>query len=478
MVFSDLFFIFTFLPTFILCYLLASGIDRWTGNNSNIAKNIVLVVFSLIFYAWGEPVYVFLMIGSVIINYFVGRLIDKGEGTGRKTALTIGLILNIAILGTFKYAGFFGEILQSLGLPVTPPAIALPIGISFYTFQSISYLIDVYRRESPVQRRFINLLLYISMFPQLIAGPIVRYGTVAKEIMQRRICTRDFAEGIYRFLIGLGKKVIIANQMSEIVDQFLVNGLSELSTGGAWIGVLAFTFQIYFDFSGYSDMAIGLGRCMGFHFNENFRHPYCCNSITDFWRRWHISLGSFFRDYVYIPMGGNRRHQALNILVVWFLTGMWHGASWNFIIWGLYFGLIVMIEKYTLLRVIGKIPSALLHVYSLLLVVTGWGIFYFDDFRKMTTFFQAYFGQSPHATDFTVESALTDHFWLWIVSIVLSMPVRDAVANGLQKMMGSDSHVYPVIINTSRILLSVVILILSTALLVGATNNAFIYTRF
>ncbi len=478
MVFSDLFFIFTFLPTFILCYLLASGIDRWTGNNSNIAKNIVLVVFSLIFYAWGEPVYVFLMIGSVIINYFVGRLIDKGEGTGRKTALTIGLILNIAILGTFKYAGFFGEILQSLGLPVTPPAIALPIGISFYTFQSISYLIDVYRRESPVQRRFINLLLYISMFPQLIAGPIVRYGTVAKEIMQRRICTKDFAEGIYRFLIGLGKKVIIANQMSEIVDQFLVNGLSELSTGGAWIGVLAFTFQIYFDFSGYSDMAIGLGRCMGFHFNENFRHPYCCNSITDFWRRWHISLGSFFRDYVYIPMGGNRRHQALNILVVWFLTGMWHGASWNFIIWGLYFGLIVMIEKYTLLRVIGKIPSALLHVYSLLLVVTGWGIFYFDDFRKMTTFFQAYFGQSTHTTDFTVESALTDHFWLWIVAIVLSMPVRDAVANGLQKMMGSDSHVYPVIINTSRILLSVVILILSTALLVGATNNAFIYTRF
>ena len=478
MVFSDLFFIFTFLPTFILCYLLASGIDRWTGNNSNIAKNIVLVVFSLIFYAWGEPVYVFLMIGSVIINYFVGRLIDKGEGTGRKTALTIGLILNIAILGTFKYAGFFGEILQSLGLPVTPPAIALPIGISFYTFQSISYLIDVYRRESPVQRRFINLLLYISMFPQLIAGPIVRYGTVAKEIMQRRICTRDFAEGIYRFLIGLGKKVIIANQMSEIVDQFLVNGLSELSTGGAWIGVLAFTFQIYFDFSGYSDMAIGLGRCMGFHFNENFRHPYCCNSITDFWRRWHISLGSFFRDYVYIPMGGNRRHQALNILVVWFLTGMWHGASWNFIIWGLYFGLIVMIEKYTLLRVIGKIPSALLHVYSMLLVVTGWGIFYFDDFRKMTTFFQAYFGQSTHATDFTVESALTDHFWLWIVAIVLSMPVRDAVANELQKMMGSDSHVYPVIINTSRILLSVVILILSTALLVGATNNAFIYTRF
>lgn len=483
MVFSDLFFIFAFLPSFLALYFIAYWIDRrffseGKGLQMNTTvRNVVLVVFSLIFYAWGEPVYVFLMLASSLMNYVAGLAIARGD-THRKTALVIGLTLNLLVLATFKYAGFFADTLTAIGLPVANPGISLPIGISFYTFQSISYLIDVYRHEAPVQRRYYDLLLYISMFPQLIAGPIVRYDVVAMEIGSRRVTQYDFVCGSYRFLIGLGKKVILANQLSEISTQFLGGNLANTSTAGAWVGILAFTLQIFFDFSGYSDMAIGLGRCLGFHFAENFNHPYISKTITEFWRRWHMSLGSFFRDYVYIPMGGNRRHQALNILVVWFLTGMWHGASWNFIIWGLYFGLIVMIEKYTLLRVIGKIPSALLHVYSLLLVVTGWGIFYFDDFRKMTTFFQAYFGQSTHATDFTVESALTDHFWLWIVAIVLSMPVRDAVANGLQKMMGSDSHVYPVIINTSRILLSVIILILSTALLVGATNNAFIYTRF
>lgn len=479
MVFADLFFLFSFLPTFIICYMLATLIDRWFGGeHRNIAKNITLVIFSFIFYAWGEPVYVFLMLACVVVNYIVGLLIEKAEGKKRKGALTIGLIVNIAILATFKYANFFAEILNSIGLPVKSPEIALPIGISFYTFQSISYLIDVYRKESPVQRRFVNLLLYISMFPQLIAGPIVRYGTVAKEILERRVNASDFAEGLYRFLIGLGKKVIVANQFSEIADQFLVGGLSQLSTGGAWIGVLAFTFQIYFDFSGYSDMAIGLGRCMGFHFNENFRHPYCCNSITDFWRRWHISLGSFFRDYVYIPMGGNRRHQALNILVVWFLTGMWHGASWNFIIWGVYFGIIVMLEKYTILKIINKIPSPLLHIYSLLLVITGWGIFYFDDFSKMTTFFTAYFGLGNVATDFTIQSALTDHFWLWIAAIMLSMPLRDALSRLTCKITRGENAAYHNTIFFARIVLSVVILILSTALLVGATNNAFIYTRF
>lgn len=479
MVFSDLFFLFAFLPAFIMCYLIAALIDKSVGtHHGNALKNAALVVFSLIFYAWGEPVYVFLMMGCVVVNYLVGRLIDKSEGGGRKTSLTIGVILNIAILGTFKYANFFADVLTSIGVPVASPKIALPIGISFYTFQSISYLIDVYRKESPVQCRFGNLLLYISMFPQLIAGPIVRYGTVAREITERKISSDDFAYGIYRFLIGLGKKVIIANQLSEISDQFLVNGLSELSTGGAWIGVIAFTFQIYFDFSGYSDMAIGLGRCLGFHFNENFNHPYCCNSITDFWRRWHISLGSFFRDYVYIPMGGNRRHQPLNILVVWFLTGMWHGASWNFIIWGVYFGIIVMLEKYTLLRVINKIPSALLHIYSLLLVITGWGIFYFDDFGKMTTFFNAYFGHSIYPTDFTIQSAMTDYFWLWVAAIMLSMPVRKTVAAAMRKMCCGENNAYKNIIFVARVAMAVVILTLSTALLVGATNNAFIYTRF
>ena len=480
MVFSDLFFLFVFLPAFLLCYLLATWIDRkWQPtqeNRTNQAKNLILVCFSLIFYAWGEPVYVFLMLFCVLVNYLVGLGIANSENH-RKLVLTIGLILNIAIIGTFKYLGFLADCLNDLGLAVARPNIALPIGISFYTFQSISYLIDVYRRESPVQRRFIDLLLYISMFPQLIAGPIVRYGTVAEELHHRHVNAADFADGIYRFLIGLGKKVIIANQLSEISDQFLVSGLNSLTLAGAWIGIVAFTLQIYFDFSGYSDMAIGLGRCMGFHFNENFRHPYCCNSITDFWRRWHISLGSFFRDYVYIPLGGNRHHQAVNILVVWFLTGMWHGASWNFIIWGVYFGLIVMIEKYTLLRVHERIPAFVLHIYSMLLVIAGWGIFYFDNFDQMVVFFNAFFGNVASVYDFVDESALLDNFWLWVVALFFCLPVRTTIGEWTDRLLG-DSNVKSVLVYSTRIVLSVAILVLSTALLVGATNNAFIYTRF
>ena len=480
MVFSDLFFLFVFLPTFLLCYLLGVWVDRQClpieGAKCNRAKNWVLVCFSLIFYAWGEPVYVFLMLFCVFVNYLVGLGIAHAERF-RKFVLVIGLIANICILGTFKYLGFFAQCLCDMGVEVARPNIALPIGISFYTFQSISYLVDVYRRESPVQRRFVDLLLYISMFPQLIAGPIVRYGTVAEELHHRHVNVADFADGIYRFLIGLGKKVILANQLSEISDQFLVNGLSSLTTAGAWIGIVAFTLQIYFDFSGYSDMAIGLGRCMGFHFNENFRHPYCCNSITDFWRRWHISLGSFFRDYVYIPLGGNRRHQAINILVVWFLTGMWHGASWNFIIWGVYFGLIVTIEKYTLLRIHDKIPSLFLHIYSLLLVVVGWGIFYFDNFDQMLVFFQSFFGGGASLYDFVDESALLGNFWLWVVALFFCLPIRTTIAGWLDYRLG-DSCFKSVLVYTARIVLSVAILILSTALLVGATNNAFIYTRF
>ena len=480
MVFSDLFFLFVFLPAFLLCYLLATWIDRkWQPtqeNRTNQAKNLILVCFSLLFYAWGEPVYVFLMLFCVLVNYLVGLGIANSENH-RKLVLTIGLILNIAIIGTFKYLGFLADCLNDLGLAVARPNIALPIGISFYTFQSISYLIDVYRRESPVQRRFIDLLLYISMFPQLIAGPIVRYGTVAEELHHRHVNAADFADGIYRFLIGLGKKVIIANQLSEISDQFLVSGLNSLTLAGAWIGIVAFTLQIYFDFSGYSDMAIGLGRCMGFHFNENFRHPYCCNSITDFWRRWHISLGSFFRDYVYIPLGGNRHHQAVNILVVWFLTGMWHGASWNFIIWGVYFGLIVMMEKYTLLRVHERIPAFVLHIYSMLLVIAGWGIFYFDNFDQMVVFFNAFFGNVASVYDFVDESALLDNFWLWVVALFFCLPVRTTIGEWTDRLLG-DSNVKSVLVYSTRIVLSVAILILSTALLVGATNNAFIYTRF
>ena len=465
MVFADLFFLFAFLPAFALCYLLA-GLAKGNG-----VKNGVLVAFSLIFYAWGEPVYVFLLLGCALLNWLFGRGIDR-KGKGRTFWLVSGLICNLAILGTFKYLGFFADLLGRCGLQVQVPEIALPIGISFYTFQSISYLVDVYRKESKAQRRFGDLLLYISMFPQLIAGPIVRYGTIAREIHDRHVSFQDVADGSFRFLVGLGKKVILANQLSEVSDQFLAGDLAHVSTAGAWVGLVAFTLQIYFDFSGYSDMAIGMGRCMGFHFKENFDHPYCCNSITDFWRRWHISLGSFFRDYLYIPMGGNRHHQFFNILVVWFLTGLWHGASWNFVLWGVYFGLIVALEKYTILR--WKVPAAVLHIYSLILVVLGWGIFYFVDFGRMTDFFGILFGGAETLSDFTVGSALRSRFWLWIAAIVSCLPL----GRWLHDLIGEKNILGRSVLSVSKLVLAVALLAVSTALLVGATNNPFIYTRF
>lgn len=479
MIFSDLFFLFAFLPAFFASYLLAAAVDRhWHFGGYNTVRNMILVVFSLIFYAWGEPVYVFLMILSSLVNYKAG-LVISGSESHRRAALATGIGVNILILAVFKYLGFFAQTLVDCGIQVSVPKIALPIGISFYTFQSISYLVDVYRRESPVQHRYADLLLYISMFPQLVAGPIVRYGTVAQEINNRRVSVDDVAAGLFRFSVGLGKKVLLANQLSEISDQFLVTGLNTLSTTGAWVGIVAFTLQIYFDFSGYSDMAIGLGRMLGFHFNENFRHPYCCDTITDFWRRWHISLGSFFRDYVYIPMGGNRRHQAVNILTVWFLTGMWHGASWNFILWGVYFGIIVMVEKYTLLKVKDRIPSAMLHIYSLLLVVIGWGIFYFDNFGRMQVFFHSFFGGAKEFDDFLTHSAMADNFWLWITAVVFAMPVRTTLAGWAEKRLYVwNRPVADVLTTTVKVMFTVAMLVLCSALLVGATNNAFIYTRF
>ena len=457
MVFSDLLFLFAFLPAFALCYLLMRR------------ANWVLVLFSLLFYAWGEPVYVLLMLASVGVNYLAGRVIDRGEGRRRQVALVVGVAIDVLILAIFKYLGFFVSQLIGLGFGLPAVQIALPIGISFYTFQSISYLVDVYRRESPAQRRLMDLLLYISMFPQLIAGPIVRYGTVAREINERHVTYHDLSEGIMRFVQGLGKKVILANQLSEVSSLLLTASPdAPMSMSAAWIGILAFTLQIYFDFSGYSDMAIGIGRCLGFHFPENFNHPYCCSTVTDFWRRWHMSLGSFFRDYVYIPLGGNRRHQPFNILVVWMLTGFWHGASWNFLLWGLYFGLIIMTEKYTLLRVIDRVPRPLLHVYSLLLVVIGWGIFYFDDFGQMQLFFSAFLGRSGVLTDFTSVNTLTQLGWLWVVAALLCMPLRRWLPRPGQAWLRL----------TLRTLWASLLLIVSVALLVGATNNAFLYTRF
>lgn len=489
MVFSDLFFIFVFLPLFALTYIAGTYADKARCRHDDAAgkttsrpmmwRNASLMAFSVLFYAWGEPIYVLLMLLSVCLNYVSGLLIaGRKDGVSRKVALTLGVAVNLAILGSFKYLGFFCGILNNAGLDIPVPNIALPIGISFYIFQSISYLVDVYRRDTPVQRNFFDLLLYIAMFPQLIAGPIVRYGTVANEINHRTVSEGDLAAGSYRFFIGLAKKVIFANILGEIATQLLGGDITNLSAAGAWVGILAFSLQIYFDFSGYSDMAIGMGRCVGFHFPENFNHPYISTSMTDFWRRWHISLGSFFRDYVYIPMGGNRRHQMLNILTVWFLTGMWHGASWNFIIWGLYYGLIITLEKYTLLR--HHVPRVLSHIYSLFLILVGWGIFYFDDPTRLGQFFHAFFGMNaPQGFPIEVESLISDNFWLILAALALCLPIRTKVAGWCDRFVTTGNRAAgSYVLLLSRAVIAAVILAVCVALLIGATNNAFIYTRF
>lgn len=490
MVFSDLLFIFVFLPFFIITYIAGNFIDKVRIKRAKaeseplkrpmLWRNVSLIIFSVLFYSWGEPVYMALMLLAVVINFIAGIFIGNSDLPRiRKTWLIIGVAADLAILASFKYLGFFASSLVSIGLPVPVPEVALPIGISFYIFQSISYLVDVYRKDSAYQKNFFDLLLYISMFPQLIAGPIVRYGTVAEEIHNRNVSPADISEGTYRFFIGLGKKVIFANILGEIATQLIGGSLDNLSAWEAWVGIIAFSLQIYFDFSGYSDMAIGLGRSVGFHFPENFNHPYTATSMTDFWRKWHMSLGSFFRDYVYIPMGGNRKHQVLNIMTVWFLTGMWHGASWNFIIWGLYFGFIIMIEKYTVLK--WKIPRIFLHIYSILLLIIGWGIFYFDDIGRLGAFYRAFFGfngASDGGMPITVQSLIFDNLWLWIGAIVLCLPVRPMLARKADQIALRGPGFVSQSVLATRALISAAILAISVALLVGATNNAFIYTRF
>ena len=491
MVFANLFFLFAFLPAFALTYILAGWLDKKLSPSKTTAynkcKNMALVIFSLIFYAWGEPFYVFLMLISVLINYLCGLLIDR-QDRHRKAMLVFGVICNVLILSTFKYTGMIVETLNAFNLNVPDPHVLLPIGISFYTFQSISYLVDVYKREAPVQTNYFDLLLYISMFPQLIAGPIVRYDTVANEIHNRTVTSKDIYDGIFRFIYGLGKKVILANQMSLIAQQFLTNqGFADCTTSGAWIGILAYSMQVYFDFSGYSDMAIGIGRCLGFHFNENFTHPYCCDTITDFWHRWHKSLGSFFRDYVYIPLGGNRRHQWFNIMATWFLTGLWHGASWNFVLWGLYFGVILLIEKYTIMHRIhgdkqnlikNHIPAVLLHIYALAIILLGRGLFYFPDFGEMQQFFVKAFGGAAELHNYATISAILDNFWLWLVCILFCMPVRQKAYEWFTRWKSPESTACRSVVFSTRLVVSVVIIGLSVALLVGNTYNPFIYTRF
>ena len=486
MIFADLFFLYIFIPLFALFYAGAYCVDKIRTAKSgglkvcNGMQNIVLVIFSLIFYAWGEPLYILLMLASIIINFYIGKAIDKGEDKKSKKALVLGVAINILFIAVFKYMGFFVRTINVFGTKIPEPSIALPIGISFYTFQAISYIADVYRGTVRAQKKFTNLLLYIAMFPQLIAGPIVRYTTIENEIENRRINMADLSNGMFRFIIGLAKKVLLANQFAAMSSAILDANVGDMSFCGSWIGLLAFSLQIYFDFSGYSDMAIGMGRCMGFHFDENFNYPYISRSVTEFWRRWHISLSSLFRDYVYIPMGGNRKHQLFNIFVVWFLTGMWHGASWNFIVWGLYFGLIIVLEKYTILKLeVKPFFRWIQHLYSLFFIVFGWAIFYFNDFTKLGKFIMVLFGCGKGGfSDFVSTGELTSNLFLIIIGIICCLPVSKIIKGVFDSATKSQSKLPSLAMTIVKIAASCLLLYTSTVLLIGESIQSFFYFRF
>ena len=390
-VFADLFFLYFFLPVCLICYFIT---------RSTAIRNAVLVVFSLIFYAWGEPVWVSILIVSSLVDYINGRVIEKHpEGWQAKAALAWSLVFNLGVLFGFKYTAFFVENLNNwfgLGIPV--PNIVLPIGISFYTFQTISYTVDCYWGKVKPQKNFGRFLLYVSMFPQLVAGPIVRYSVIGEEINERKTTAKDISDGFSRIILGLGKKVIIANNLSTIVTALFgsaSNGyenIKTLSVAGAWLGAILVGLWYYFDFSGYSDIAIGLGRIFGFHFDENFKYPFICKTISEFWQRWHISLSSFFRDYVlYLPIFGKRRKYG-GLFLVWFCTGLWHGASWNFVFWGLYYGMFIFFEMLIGKKRMKKMPVPLAHIYTKLVIFIGFGIFYFENLGSLGTFFKALVG--------------------------------------------------------------------------------------
>ncbi len=467
MIFADLFYLYVFMAACFVAYFIS---------RKTVYRNCVLIVFSLIFYAWGEPVWVFLLLGSVTVNYFAGILIDKYRDTKKATAVTAcALIFDIGVLVVFKYTGFFIENFNAISpvdLPV--PNIVMPIGISFFTFQIISYILDCYWGKINVQKNWAKLLMYISMFPQLVAGPIVRYSVIEGEIDNRVIKMSDISDGITRIAVGLGKKVILANNLSVIVDTFFKTGdIASLSVTGTWYTVIVYAMQVYFDFSGYSDIAIGLGRIFGFHFDENFRYPFICKNITEFWQRWHISLGTFFRDYLlYVPIFGKRR-KYLNLFLVWFCTGFWHGASWNYIIWGLYFGFFILIERMIGAKRLKKIPLVITHIYSKLVIIVGFGIFYFTDLSRLGTFLGNLIGLNGNAfTDMISLQNMAANLWLVLVCIIFCLPVAPFVRKKLESMNLS------LLCSTGQTVFNVAIFAMSSILLVNATNNPFIYWQF
>ena len=468
MVFSSLIFIFIFLPLVLVSYYIVP--KRF--------KNTIILLASLIFYAWGEPVYVLLIIVSILINYFGALLIRKYISDKEKSKfifITV-LLIDISVLFFFKYYGFAIESLGSiLGVNLQVKSIALPLGVSFYTFQQISYIADIYMQRVKPQKNLIDFAAYITMFPQLIAGPIVNYNDIYKQLANRKESISKFGEGVQRFIIGLGKKVILANNIGLIWSQVKEIPLSDLSVVLAWIGIIAFTLQIYFDFSGYSDMAIGLAKMFGFDFLENFDYPYISKSITEFWRRWHMSLGGWFREYIYIPLGGNKKGtliQVRNLFVVWFATGLWHGASTNFIVWGLYFGVILLIEKLYLKDLLKRIPTIFSHIYTLIIVIIGWVIFDMNTLPAAGHYIKIMFGLGSNIfIDNMAKYILSTNFIILLLGLICSTKLIKNYTNKLKSTLKEKDVFLVASIN-------LLILIISTAYLVGASYNPFLYFRF
>ena len=468
MVFSSLVFLYIFLPLCLAAYFIPKSIR---------VRNVVLLLFSLVFYAWGEPVYILLMVATTAVDFFAGLFIEKYRGTKKaKLFLALAVILTLSSLGLFKYYDFFTTAANSLfSVQIPLLGVALPIGISFYTFQALTYVVDVYRDKVPVQTSFYKLLLYVSMFPQLIAGPIVRYSDVCEQIEARTCTVQKAAGGVVRFCIGLLKKTVLANFAGELCEQLFGGDLTTLTVLGAWVGILAYAFQIYFDFSGYSDMAIGLGKIFGFDFPENFRYPYIARSINDFWRRWHITLSTFFRDYVYIPMGGNRKRWAVNMLVVWLLTGLWHGASWNFVLWGLYYFVFLMLEKLWIGERIAKAPAVLGHIYSIVVILIGWVFFYFESLSEIQAFFLAAFGANGFSS-VTQRTVIVNYIAVLPVCAVCALPVLPKARELLLKIRSEKTR--RLLISVGQTAFSAGALLVATAALVGSSYNPFLYFRF
>jgi len=472
--FSSTVFLFLFLPITLLIYYAVRPSF----------KNVVLLLSSLFFYVWGEPRFAVIMVISIAMNYVFALVVDTNREKKFKVKiiLTIMVVSNLVLLGVFKYADFFLSNLNgvfNVDLPLT--GIILPIGISFYTFQAISYVVDVYRGDGKVQKNPLNVALYISLFPQLVAGPIVRYQTVAEQIISRKDSIIKFSEGVKRFIIGLSKKLLLANNCGLVADQIFTQDAGQLTTGLAWIGIIAYTLQIYFDFSGYSDMAIGLGKMFGFDFLENFNYPYISKSVSEFWRRWHISLGSWFRDYVYIPLGGNRKGSFLtyrNLFVVWGLTGLWHGASWTFVVWGLYYGIFVMCEKAFLDRVfLSRIPSIFRHIYTLLIVMIGWVFFRSETITQAMTFIKILFGiEGNGLPTYSTEYYVSQYGVIILISIIAVTPIAKNIIGYLTNK--ASLQVQMVFNAVLQPMYYVSIMLITLFNMVSTTFNPFIYFRF